>query len=172
MRRKGTRRVRAFDVPASVVAVHPPDVTLVFVEIEPVPVIHATPFGSSVAEKLPALLCQRIAERRSTIRQLLLLTHVFGAARGSFDTNGGGVPVLGEVVWARAHVEFTGQERVFEAPHHQVGIDEWQQFEAPLVQVHTGVQAARLFVIDLSFACKRERVLGGAASGVKNRNAS
>src|SRR5688500_7785539 len=96
VRRKETRRVRAFDVPASVVAVHP-DVTLVFVEIEPVPVIHATPFGSSVAEKLPALLCQRIAERRSTIRQLLLLTHVFGAARGSFDTNGG-VPVLGEVV--------------------------------------------------------------------------
>ncbi len=50
---------------------------------------------------------------------------------------------------------------MFEAPHHQVGIDEWQQLEAPLVQIHTGVQAARLFVIDLSFACKRERVLGG-----------
>ena len=50
---------------------------------------------------------------------------------------------------------------MFEAPHHQVGIDEWQQLEAPLVQVHTGVQAARLFVIDLSFACKRERVLRG-----------
>src|SRR3546814_2369095 len=61
---RSTRRVRAFDVPASVVGVHP-DVTLVFVEIEPVPVIHATPFGSSVAEKLPALFCQRIAERRS-----------------------------------------------------------------------------------------------------------
>ncbi|GAA3185123.1 hypothetical protein GCM10020255_081310 [Rhodococcus baikonurensis] len=87
MCRKEARRVRAFDVTASVVGVHP-DVTLVFVEIEPVPVIHVTPFGSSVAEKLPALLCQRIAERRSTIRQVLLLTHVFGAARGSFDTNG------------------------------------------------------------------------------------
>ncbi|GAA3185129.1 hypothetical protein GCM10020255_081320 [Rhodococcus baikonurensis] len=49
---------------------------------------------------------------------------------------------------------------MFEALHHQIRIDERQQLEAPLVQVHPCVQAARLFVIDLGFPGKRERVLG------------
>jgi len=81
---------------------------------------------------------------------------------GSFHFNGC-VAVLGEVVNAGSHIEFSGGEGELKTSPEQITTDPWHGFGRPFVKVHVAVEAGRLFKLLARFESWGEFIesLGG-----------
>ncbi len=105
-----------------------------------------------------------LAQGRGAVGDVLLAAHVLGAPRRCFDRDRRKT-VSGQVVGAGAHVQLSGGCGEFEAVGDESGVDQRAQLVRPLVDVHRGVHAPRLFAGDLRLAAQPLRIAGRGRLG-------